>query len=629
MKRIISLQEENPLLSDRYRQFFMGTQIAALGGILNLVFFGDKLVDSNNPLYFRLDCAVYMIGIGFTSYLSSTLGQGKDHKSMIIFLWLWAIIMSLTTWLQGGLYSTLLLSFPILYTFAVLFTKGVAFLSLCGFLTSMIILMGVNHIYDWIRPPEWMLIQGVSRIISVLVLSTLTSYICWIFGKLLKKSFDDLKHENKRVVQSQDTIRQLADSDGLTDSLNRMGAESAYQTLLKETNFDNEYIVTYFLDIDNFKSINDLFDHHAGDQLLVEISNRLGILLDQNGFVCRFGGDEFVLVVRVGNDFGAEQLADKVMASLRQPHFILNTESEVTASIGIAVTGDGELGFTDLCKQADMAMYKAKQSGKNKYHLYSDELQRRYMRNVNIVNGLESAISNDLLDVYFQPKINLQNNKIEGAEALLRWNRGNEEGIGPGEFIPIIESTELIHSIGAWVINESCRACKIWQRAGKSIKVAVNVSALQLTRPEFYQMVVDALERNDLPPELLEIEVTEHSLIAEVPMVKTQLEALKKLGVDLAIDDFGTGYSNIAYLTQLQIDVLKLDRRFIAKIDQSEEHHVIVNAVIKMAKELGMKVVAEGIETENEEGVLKALNCDYGQGFLWSRALPGAELMRL
>ena len=230
---------------------------------------------------------------------------------------------------------------------------------------------------------------------------------------------------------------------------------------------------------------------------------------------------------------------------------------------------------------------------------------------------------------FFQPKINLRTNKIDGAESLLRWNRGNDEGIRPDEFIPIVESTELIHSIGAWVINESCRACKTWQKAGKPIKVAVNVSALQLTRSGFYQIVVDALNRNDLPASLLEIEITEHSLITDEPLVKTQLAALKTLGVSLAIDDFGTGYSNITYLTELQIDVLKLDRSFITQIDQLESPRVIVSAVMKMAQALGMKVVAEGIETEAECGILKAFNCDYGQGFLWSRAVPSSALLAL
>ena len=219
--------------------------------------------------------------------------------------------------------------------------------------------------------------------------------------------------------------------------------------------------------------------------------------------------------------------------------------------------------------------------------------------------------------------------KIESAEALLRWDRGNPEGIEPNEFIPLIESTELIHSIGAWVINEACRACKEWHDTGARLRVAVNVSALQLTRAGFYEVVVDALERHDLPPDTLEIEITEHSLLKEMPLVKSQLAALKELGVSLVIDDFGTGYSNMGYLTRLQIDTLKLDRSFIAQISQSEEHRVIVTAIIKMANVLGMTVVAEGIETNDDRDILLGLNCDFGQGYLWSPAIPSHALIKL
>jgi len=621
-------QEEDLLRTDRFQTFFVATIVAAIGGILNLTFFGNKLIDDDNILYFRLDFVAFVIGIIITTPLYFRLGRGQNRAIVTAFLWIWTIIMAFTTWFEGGLFSPLLLCLPILFVFAALYTTQTTFLSICGFLSTLIIVMGLNHHYGWLPADEAMLLEDlVPRVLSILVLTTLSGYVCWIFGRVLKSSFDELKTENKRVMQSEDTIRKLANTDRLTGSLSRIGAEFAYQELLETINFSDESIMTYFVDLDNFKTINDLFDHHAGDQLLMTISDRLNALLQQKGFVCRFGGDEFVVVLQVPHGF--DGFAADIIESLRQPHSILGTEAKVTASVGVAVVNDKQLSFTDLCKKSDMAMYKAKQSGKNQYHCYSDSLQREYMRNLTIVYDLERALDKQLLDVFFQPKINLRTNKIDGAEALLRWNRCNSENIEPDEFIPIIESTELIHSIGAWVIGESCRACKTWQKAGKPIEVAVNVSALQLNRPGFYQIVVDALNRNDLPASLLEIEITEHSLITDVPLVRAQLKALKTLGVSLAIDDFGTGYSNISYLTELQIDVLKLDRSFVTQINQLEGRRAIVSAVMKMAKALDMKVVAEGIETETEREILKALNCDYGQGFLWSRAVPSSELLEL
>ena len=251
------------------------------------------------------------------------------------------------------------------------------------------------------------------------------------------------------------------------------------------------------------------------------------------------------------------------------------------------------------------------------------------MSNQLLINHLEKALNHQLFDVYFQPQVDLQTRQIIGAEALLRWTRGNETGIKPEAFMPIIESTELIHHIGAWVMQEACRACKAWQKPDALITVSVNVSALQLARSGFYSMVVNALEQNDLPPALLVIEITEHFLVTETPVVIRQLDALKRLGVALHIDDFGTGYSNIVYLSQLNIDALKLDKRFIAQIDQLNVHQVIVTAMISMAKALGIKVVAEGIERECERDFLASQHCDYGQGFLWSPAITNSAFLAM
>ena len=623
-------QAESPFLTSRFRQFFWGTQIAAIGGILNLIIFGEKLIDSERLLFVRLDLIAFVIGVIVTAFLFILLNKGKYLKAITAYLWLWSVIMAFTTWFEGGLYSPLLLSFPLIFIFAALFTEKTAFLSICGFLSVVILFMGFNHDYHWIMPPEGSSIIGFSRTLSALILNALAGYVCWVFGRILKKSFDDLKLENKRVVESQIANKKLADCDALTGLLNRHGAELGYQSLRKQLDVNRESILAYFIDLDDFKNINDFFDHQAGDRLLVTMSQRLSSLLHKDDdFVCRMGGDEFVLVVRADKNFHAEGFAEEILRCLAQPHSIFGTEAEITVSVGIAGLGcDLESSFNDLCKKADMAMYKAKLSGKNNYHLYSETLHREYMRSLNIINGLNSAISNELLDLHFQPKINLQDNNVEGVEALLRWNRGNIDNIRPDEFFPIIESTELIHTIGAWVISEACFACKKWHEEGSPLKVAVNVSALQLTRPNFSETIMDALEESGLPPEFLEIEITEHSLIKESPEVKIQLETLKLLGIGLAIDDFGTGYSNMSYLTRLKVDVLKLDRSFVSEIDQSKERRVIVKAIIKMAKILGMKVVAEGIETKDEQNILVGLDCDYGQGFLWSRAVPSIDLLR-
>ena len=628
MDKLGLLREGVPLHQHRLRQFFVGTQIAAACGMLNLLFFGSNLTSDEHFLFFRLDFIVLGVGLAITSFLNYKVSEGQYLETLIAaYLWLWAVVMAIATWFEGGLYSPLILSFPIILIFSALFVELCAFVSLCGFLTMAIVFMGLNHLNHWCLPPPGMEIHGVQRVIGILVLTCFSGYVCWVFGEILKSAFESLRLKNQRAIQAQEVIKKLSNSDGLTGLLNRNGAQASYQKLLEKVDFSQEHIVIYLIDLDNFKNINDLFDHHVGDKLLVTLANRLQRLLRPEDFACRFGGDEFVLFLHVDYPFDVEAFADKIIASLAERHTILGTESEVSASIGIATAIDMQSSFGNLCKKAGIAMYKVKQAGKNSYHRYSDELEHEYMRNLNILNALENAIANNLLDLYYQPKVNLVNNQIVGVEALLRWNRGNDEGVGPEEFIPIIESTELIHSIGTWVINEACLACKKWHDAGESLNISVNVSALQLTRSSFYQTVADTLQRVGLPPNKLEVEITEHSLIKETSLVNSQLEDLKALGVALAIDDFGTGYSNMGYLTRMQIDVLKLDRSFVSRISESEQHLVIVMAVIKMARVLGMKVVAEGIETEREREILVDLECDFGQGYWWSRPVPESDLM--
>lgn len=622
-------QENTFVLTERFRKLFIGTQFTAIGGLLNLFFLGEKFTDPDHTFYFRFDFIVLMVGFITTMFFLRLLGRGYDRSVFTTFLWLWTIVLVIMTWYEGALYSSLIISFPIILVFAVVFSERHVFLSLAIFLSVIVTFMGLSDITGWAHPPEGMHLDKHSRAISTILLIMLAGYATWVFGHLLKSSFHELRLENKRVKESQAVIKTLAGRDTATKLLNRSGADSAYKTLLKKLDVKREFVAAYFIDLDNFKNINDLYDHHTGDQLLVAISRRLESLCSKEDIVCRFGGDEFVLILKVKNGFEVEEFAEKITAFLRKPHFILGTEAAVTSSVGVVVVADKQLSFAAICKKADVAMLHAKKLGKNQYHLHSADLEREYMRNLNVVNSMDGALCKNLIDLYFQPKINLETNQIDGAEALLRWTRGNPNNIGPAEFMPIVESTELIHSIGAWVINQACDACSEWRRMGRSIKVAVNVSALQLTRPDFYQVVADALERNKLPPELLEIEITEHLLIAEAPTVVKQLAALKDLGVTLAIDDFGTGYSNIAYLTQLRVDVLKLDRSFISGIDQSEEHNIIVSSVITMAKAFGIKVVAEGIESIAELNILRGLDCDYGQGFLWSKAVSVSEFARV
>ena len=615
------LQDDNLFLRSRLGQIFLATQVALLSGIFNLIVFGTNIVGHDNLLGIRTDIVALVTCSLGTFYAYWLLSHGRPVLAGTLYLWLCSVVLVYITWMEGGLYSLIILCFPVVLIFAAFFTGLKSFIAISGFLSISLLLMGLNHIYDWYPSPPEMFIEGFPRLLSGVIITLLTSYIAWIFGDILRMSMLELKHENKRVNESKDVIRKLAEHDNLTGLLNRGAARVAFDKLAKNLSA-HEKIVFYFIDLDNFKNINDLFDHHEGDRLLISTANRLEGLLGADDVSCRLGGDEFIVIVRANQLFDFDGFAKKLLDAVTRPHDLFGTKAEITASIGVAVINQNGLSFDEVRKKADMAMYQAKQSGKNQYHYYSDELDREYMRNLNIVTGMKDAVSQNLLDLHYQPKINLKNNRIEGAEALLRWTRNNPEGIRPDEFIPVIESTELIHDVGAWVVLEACKSCKKMHEKGFPIIMSVNVAAMQLTRPGFYDLVAEALEITGLAPEYLEIELTEHFLLNENQVVESQIDALKQLGISLAIDDFGTGYSNMGYLTRLKVDVLKLDRSFISQISHSKDSLAIVTAVIKMAKVLGMQVVAEGIEMVEEEALLVDLNCDYGQGFLWSKAVP-------
>ena len=454
--------EKKPSTNYQLKQLFWGTQIAALGYIIYMFLFDQNAVDDIHSLYFRLDLIFFAFGFVVTSLLLIFLNQGKYSLASTSFFCLWAALISLTTWFCGGLNSLFIPCFFVLFLFAALFANRSVYILIYVFQACAVVLIGYNQVDGWLPVSQGVPIEGIPKIIGVLLLTTFSFSVCWVFGNVVRRSIKELKSENQRVVESKGVIKKLAGSDALTGLLNRNGAEVSYQKLLKKLNLSHECIIIYFMDLDDFKNINALYDHYAGDELLKVISGRLNSLTGEDGFACRFGGDEFVLAIRADQSFNDGSFAEKLLKTLAQPHSILSVEAEVTTSLGIAKVSDVLSSFNGACKKADIAMTKAKKTGKNNYCRYSDKLHREYMRNLNIVSCLKNAISNNLLELYFQPKVNLQTNKVDGVEALLRWVRGNPEGIGPDEFIPVIESTALIH-IEDLALHQ--RACHLRGRA--------------------------------------------------------------------------------------------------------------------------------------------------------------------
>ncbi|HZJ85888.1 MAG TPA: bifunctional diguanylate cyclase/phosphodiesterase [Erysipelotrichaceae bacterium] len=386
-----------------------------------------------------------------------------------------------------------------------------------------------------------------------------------------------------------------------------------------------------FLDLDEFKEVNDTLGHKKGDQLLKVVASNLEAVVSDNGVVARFGGDEFMILLRnYDNKDTVVNMAESIINIFKTNQTIGYQNFNITASIGISIfPNDGEDSDT-LIKNADIAMYVAKEGGKNNYFFCNDKLKADVALDFQLTSDLRSALDNNEFVVHYQPQIDLQTNKIEGVEALLRWNHPSRGLIPPSIFIPLAEKSDLINDIGEWVFKEACLLCKKWQDLGlPDIEVAVNLSTVQIINPNLGQSIAAIIEKTKVDPKYIVLEITESAAIKETKYVVSVLNKLKSLGLSIAVDDFGTEYSSLSRLKQLPIDQIKIDLQFIQGIETNNKDRAIIKVIIKLAKSLGLSVLAEGIENSNQLQFLTENDCDYGQGYYFYRPMPANEVTRI
>jgi diguanylate cyclase (GGDEF)-like protein len=379
-----------------------------------------------------------------------------------------------------------------------------------------------------------------------------------------------------------------------------------------------------FIDLDNFKTVNDTLGHNAGDIVLQMTAARLADAVDGAGTLSRIGGDEFVVVLKDAEvEQRAVHLAESIRSEFEQPFDVRGTSFVLHASIGIALYSVASESEIDLLKKADLAMYSAKDAGKNCYQFYSPHLSHRADHLMQWEQQLRVALSENQLFLVYQPKIDLARRCITGFEALVRWNHPQQGVIAASEFIPVAESTGLIVPIGDFVINTACKQLAAWQRDGyESLSLAVNISAVQFWRGDLYETVSRAIEETGIPAHRLELEITETAMMEYPDLVSEKIVALKRLGVGIALDDFGTGYSSLSYLNRFSVDTLKVDRSFVQAIPADRSVCVMVSAIVNLARSLGLTVVVEGTETEEQIAWLSALGNIEAQGYLFSRPVP-------
>jgi diguanylate cyclase (GGDEF)-like protein len=429
---------------------------------------------------------------------------------------------------------------------------------------------------------------------------------------------------DEQLAHRQEELAFMATHDSLTGLPNRTLIVDRVEQMLARARRSQTPVAALFVDLDNFKSINDTLGHGVGDELLQAVAVRLDSVVRATDGLGRLGGDEFVVIAEeLSLAAGPELIAERLLEALKQP-FTLGEPDDatsliVTASVGIAA-GDRALAG-DLLRDADIAMYRAKLDGKNRYVMFESGMQDAAQRRMELEMDLRVALKNDEFFLVYQPTFDLRDMSPTGVEALIRWDSQTRGVVQPDDFIPLLEETGLITEIGKWVLEQACRQGAAWREAGYEIGMAVNVSARQLDTDQLIADIEGALSASGLAPEALTIEITETTLMRNAEETARRLVTIKELGVRIAIDDFGTGYSSLAHLQQFPVDALKIDRSFISGLTDNHEGETFIHTLVQLGKDLSIETLAEGIEQPQELTVLQGEQCDSGQGFLFARPL--------
>lgn len=497
---------------------------------------------------------------------------------------------------------------------------------------------------DWqltIQPsPEWVSKQQSPwpcwTFITIVFMGLLTSLTTLLLQLILKRKQDLLitRQELDEEIAQRKTIQQdlvrLESTDVLTGLANRRFFMEDLAHALNVADRQVRQVALVMLDLDRFQMLNDSLGHQFGDELLVQVAGRLDKLSDERIIVAYSGGDEFMICQqRVEDIDDVIYLLGRIKQCFEAPFVVQNEVHSVTATLGVAVYPQSGLDADTLLRNADIALYRAKEQGRNTYQFYTEGMQEREVMRLELEKDLSQALAGDEFVLHYQPQLNLFSGEVTSVEALIRWQHPRRGLLPPGEFIPLAEESGRITDIGHWVVMAACRQLAAWKGTRfENVRVAVNLSGRELDDESLVERIRKALDTEGIPPDRLEVELTEEIFIQNIEHNLGQLSRLHDLGVHLAIDDFGVGYSSLAYLRDFPVDLLKIDRSFITEVTERHDDAVITRAVINLAHNLGLRVVAEGVETKAQLNFLKNHHCDLAQGYLISRPIPAAELER-
>ncbi len=419
----------------------------------------------------------------------------------------------------------------------------------------------------------------------------------------------------------------MTNTDSLTGLANRKAFQDKIRTAIEES-APGETVGVLFLDLDNFKKVNDNYGHVFGDRLIRDVSTAIGSCLNEGDALARLGGDEFIVLAAKGTAHELEGTAQRILERMRTPFSLGLVEVYTGCSIGIARYPEHGDSLESLIRSADTAMYVAKDEGKRTHRVFSPEMNRKVAEYMWLDTNLRRGIEEGQLTLHYQPKLSLATGVVQGAEALVRWNSPERGQIMPAEFIRYAEESGLIGVLGRWVMETAAKQAAKWKSDGYNLRIAINVSARQLADTAVVRHFSEALQCANLAPCLIDLELTESCLIEDEAAALDLIKQFRQMGAQVHLDDFGTGYSSLSQLGRIPLDVIKLDRSFVRSINADTKAQALVRSMVAVAQELNFKVVAEGIETESEEVFMKGLGVDYVQGYLYGQAMPAAEFER-
>ncbi|WP_068545003.1 putative bifunctional diguanylate cyclase/phosphodiesterase [Thalassotalea crassostreae] len=609
-------------IADQYRkersfQIFLVSEVALILALIMEYFRGGL------ELVIGLAATIVVLAVFFLAFRNR-----KPNLATGLLVIFHTILASCLMWKFGGIRDEAMLAFPMILIFATVLgsTRLVSVVFLC--IACLIFANGYVNEIGYYQNDTPVIDLSSAALINLILLVIFISTL--IASKAINKLIAQLVEENKVVVNSKREIQKLVYQDALTNLPNRVLAREIFDKNIQKTVEDGKSTALLFIDLDDFKSINDSLGHQIGDKLLKLIARRIAGMVTPYGGVYRLGGDEFmVLLEEFSDDNDVIEMGNRICSLVNQVLKIDEYDLLVSCSIGATIAPRDTDNFDTALKYSDIALYQAKRLGRNQICLISQELIKHTEKEFYLLEEFRRAVKDNKLELYYQPKICLTTGRMTGGEALLRWWSDNYGGVSPDVFIPIAEKAGLINGIGDWVLEQAIEQCSVWHKMGfDDFTVAVNVSPIQFAMPNFAANIYTLLDKYKLDEKYLELEITENVLLEQSENLSKNIKMLSKSQVKLSIDDFGKGYSNLAYIKRLNIHAIKIDREFITDVDKDEDNLAIVKAIIDIANHLNIDAVAEGVETQEVVNLLSELSCNLGQGFLWSPAVNKDDFIR-